>query len=336
MGKLKVGIIGLGVGEKHIPAFNRHPDCQVTSICDFSELKLTRMSECFPGILVTKRADDILDDPQIDIVSIASYDNYHFEQIKRAIRSGKHIFVEKPICLYRNEAVKIKGLLESSPEIKMSTNLSLRTCPMFNQVRDKIHTKKFGELFYMEADYLWGRVQKLIDGWRNKMDYYSIIHGAAVHMIDLTIWLTGKKPMEVFGYGNQIATKGSNLRYNDFASILLKFSDGMVAKISANSGCQHKHFHTLNVYGTKKTFLHNSFGSRYIEKENDDFNTIDASEGYPAFDEKGKIIYTFVDAIIHKKSKPLVSKTDVMDTMSVCFAAEKAIQTGSPVKITYI
>ena len=64
-------------------------------------------------------------------------------------------------------------------------------------------------MFYIEVDYLWGRVNKFY-GWRSKLKYYSKIYGAAVHMIDLMIWLIGDKPEYVFAEGNKIGTEKKN------------------------------------------------------------------------------------------------------------------------------
>ena len=80
MERLRVGIIGLGVGEKHIEAYQRHPGCEVVALCDFSSEKLSAIGSKYPGIPLTDKADDLLQDPDIDVVSIASYDNYHYDR----------------------------------------------------------------------------------------------------------------------------------------------------------------------------------------------------------------------------------------------------------------
>ena len=61
----------------------------------------------------------------------------------------------------------------------------LRTCPLFYKVRNCILTNNMGSIYHIEVDYLWGRKTKLISGWRSEAKFYSIIHGAAVHMVDL-------------------------------------------------------------------------------------------------------------------------------------------------------
>lgn len=336
MKKLEAGIIGLGVGEKHIQAYENHPDCEVIALCDFAEEKSSKTAKKYPGIIVTRDANEILNDPEINVVSIASFDSYHFEQVMKAIQNGKHVFVEKPLCLHQSQAIQIRSLLNKKPHIKISSNLNLRTCPMFKWLKNAIHAGQMGKIFYIEADYLWGRIQKLTDGWRKDMEFYSIIHGAAVHMIDLIMWLTQMKPVEVQCYGNQIATANSGFNYNDFAAILMRFENGTIAKVTANGGGVHPHFHKLSVFGTERTFIHDDSGARLFENRDPEVNPADILEEYPGIKEKGQVITSFVEAILHPEEKALVSCDDTFDTMSVCFAAELAMNEGRPVPIEYI
>ena len=333
---MKIGIIGLGVGRKHIQAFNSHPDCCVAGICDFSDDKLKAANPLFPNTKLTNDANEILDDPDIDLVSIASYDNHHFEQVVRAIRNKKHVFVEKPLCLHFDEAVEIRQQLQENRSVRLSSNLNLRTCPRFIRIKEAIGAGDMGSVFYLEADYFWGRIQKLTKGWRKEMEFYSIIHGAAVHMIDLILWTMNEKPVEVQGYGNRIATRGSGLRYNDFASLLVKFQNGEIAKITANGGCVHPHFHRLAVFGTRKSLIHEFGAGKWFEHGSTDLIETPISEDYPVLEDKAKIVTSFVDSILDDAEPGIVSCNDVFNTMSVCFAAEKALQSGNPMEIEYI
>jgi len=333
--KLKTGIIGLGVGEKHIQGYESHPDCEVVTLCDFTEEKFFKAARKYPGINVTRDANEILSDPEINVVSIASFDNYHFEQVMKAIQNEKHVFVEKPLCLHQSEAIQIRSLLKKKPHIKISSNLNLRTCPIFKWLKNTIHAGQMGQIYYIETDYLWGRLQKLTNGWRKEMDFYSIIHGGAVHMIDLIIWLTGMTPVEVQGYGSKISSQESDFKYNDFAAILLKFENGLIAKVSANGGCVHPHFHKLTLYGTRKTFMHDIGGAKLLNSRNPQSEIKDINEEYPG-QEKGDIIYSFIQSILHSNAEAIVTDDDVFTTMSVCFAAEKAIKEGHPITVQYV
>lgn len=335
MKRLKVGVIGLGVGAEHIAAYQSHSGCEVDFLCDFLDDKISEFGAKYPQIKRTKDADNILNNPAIDVVSIASFDDYHFAQTVKALRNKKHVFVEKPLCLYPAEAAAIKKLLEENPSLKLSSNLNLRTCPRFKKLRTAIQSGEMGEVFYFEGDYLWGRIHKLTNGWRKDIPFYSIVYGAAVHMIDLLIWLVGTEPIEVLGYENQIATRGSELRYNDFACLLLKFDNGMIAKITANGGCVHPHFHKVIVYGTRQTFVHDLMDARMVRSRDPRDTPEFIQDDYPGR-EQGDIIHSFVNSIIHADTEAIVPAEDVFKAMSICFAAEEAIRRRKPVVIDYI
>ena len=333
---LNVGVIGMGVGEKHALAYQRHSGCRLKSVCDFDIEKTQDLKIQYPDTAIYNDDQSIIEDDNIDIVSIASYDNYHYEQIIAALNNSKHVFVEKPLCLYEQEAKDIRKCLNNNSELKLSSNVVLRTCPRFIRFRDAVRLGEMGRIFYIEGDYLWGRIHKITDGWRKDMDLYSIIYGAALHMIDIIMWITDMKPIEVQAYGNKIATENTELRYNSFAAILIKFNNGLIAKITGNGCCVHPHFHGLKIFGTEQTAVHNLTGAYYLNSSDPGSEPIHISEPYPAKETRKKVIHSFVDSILDPTVTPLVTQKDVFDVMSVCFAAEDAMNTGQTVKIDYL
>src|SRR5205823_5027744 len=124
---LRVGVIGLGVGEQHAAAYQKNPRCRVVALCDRSDEKLHDVQKRYPGIAVTGTADDVLTNPDIDLVSIASFDDAHFEMALKAMQGGKHVFVEKPLC---QTSSQLKALHEAwkhhRGHVKLASNLVLR------------------------------------------------------------------------------------------------------------------------------------------------------------------------------------------------------------------
>ena len=149
------------------------------------------------------------------MVSIASYDQFHYDQIKKCFKYKKNIIVEKPICQNFLQLKKITKLIEKNPNIKITSNLVLRVNTLF-RIFKKL---SLPNVFYIEADYIWGRRNKLF-GWRSKSEGYSLIKGAGIHLIDLINWMTKQRPLTVSAFGNTINTKKSNLKrelyINDF------------------------------------------------------------------------------------------------------------------------
>ena len=331
MSLLQAGIIGLGVGEQHIPAYEAHPSFEVRSIYDTNKSKLSDVSRRYPSINITGNSEEILRDPSIQVVSIASYDNFHAEQILMALNAGKHVFVEKPLCLFLDEAAKIAVALRRRPDLKLSSNLILRCSPRFQNLKTRIISGELGEVYAVEADYNYGRIEKLTDGWRGELDFYSVILGGGVHMVDLIRWLTGAEVEEVFATGNRLATAGSRFRHPDYVCTLLRLDNGMRAKVSANFGCVHPHFHGLTVYGTQATFINGLPDARLITSRDPEGSAETISTAYPGC-AKGDLIGKFLDEITGEGSMEVTSE-EVFRTMAVCFAAEESLNTGRPVAV---
>ncbi len=145
--------------------------------CDSDVMKLNEVGRHFPGVKLVSNATDILNDPNIDLVSIASYDQFHGDQILAALRSEKHVFVEKPLCLTRKEFINIKQALGANPHLKLSSNFVLREVERFKQLKSRIESNEFGDLYYFEGDYDYGRLHKITQGWRADTEGYSVVHG---------------------------------------------------------------------------------------------------------------------------------------------------------------
>jgi predicted dehydrogenase len=334
MRKLRAGVIGLGVGQSHLETYRAHPHCEVVSVCDHSQEKLQEIRQAFPEVCCTVDADTLLGDPAVDIVSIASYDQDHFTQVCRAITHGKHVFVEKPLSLAADEVRQIARLMTDYPGVRLSSNLILRRCPRFLALKEMIASGQMGELFYLEADYTYGRLHKLTEGWRGQTDYYSVVLGGGIHMIDLLLWLNGCRVTEVVAMGTCIATRNTAFRFPDTVACILKFENDVVGRVTANFGCVHPHFHAVNVYGTKATFKNAVPDAFWIDSCESSHPVRKISAPYPGV-HKGELLRCFIDHIIGGKESPM-SPRAVFDTMSVCVAIERSLHTHQIVRVEYL
>ena len=327
--KINAGIIGMGIGQKHFDAIEGYKKSRVSIICEKNKNKLNILKKKYPNKLITNDENKIFEDKKINLVSIASYDNYHFYQIEKGLKNKKNLIIEKPLCLNLSELKKIKNLLQKNKNISITSNLVLRVNSLFQKLK-KI-TNNINKIYYIEGDYIWGRRQKLY-GWRSKIKNYSLIHGAAIHMIDLIMWLTGLKPKTVYCVGKKKFTKNSKFKKNNLVVILFEFPKDILVKVSANALATHNHFHELKVYYDNKTFVNNNLGS-YIYKNK---KMLNIKSKYPDNKNKKKMIQNFIDNIKNKKIKKIISHREQIDLMSVCFAAERSMILNKKIKIKYI
>lgn len=327
---LRAAVIGLGVGEQHVAGFHAHPGCRVVAVCDIDPAKQARARERFSGVDVHADPFELLARHDVDVVSIASPDDVHYPQILAAIEHGKHLFVEKPVCLHWDELREIRRRIRER-NLALSSNLVLRRSPRFVDLKRRIDAGELGRLYYLEGDYNYGRVHKLLDGWRGRIPEYSVMLGGGVHVVDLMLWLTGKRVIEVTAFGNDIATRETSFTGLDLVAALLRFEDGAVAKVTANFACVFPHFHRLLAYGTEATF-ENGVDAAALWRSRDPATPPERLETpYPAV-AKGALIPSFVERIL-RGTPAVVTEDDVFRTMSVCFAIDRAVATGAKVRL---
>src|SRR5438552_1957490 len=101
MKKYNVGIIGYGwVASAHIPAINATPQAQVAAVYSSRNLDSGELSGKYGGAIIAYNdLDEMLANPDIHIVSVCSYPYDHASQVVAAAKAGKHVIIEKPLCL---------------------------------------------------------------------------------------------------------------------------------------------------------------------------------------------------------------------------------------------
>ena len=104
---LGIAVIGLGIGEQHARMYATLPSCAVRLVVDLDRSRAERLATQFPGAEASDAIDGAFERCDVDIISIASFDDAHFGQVMRALSSGKHVFVEKPLVFDLKEGDKL-------------------------------------------------------------------------------------------------------------------------------------------------------------------------------------------------------------------------------------
>ncbi|MDB9761487.1 Gfo/Idh/MocA family oxidoreductase [Alphaproteobacteria bacterium] len=329
---LKIGIIGLGVGEAHLRSYQQIPNVEVVSVCDIDPARLKSIADNYniSGRYIDSKF--ITEDPNIDIVSICSYDNFHAEQLISCFRNGKHVMVEKPVVLFKEDAEAVVREWKDS-RCKVTSNLILRESPRFKNIKNMILKKDFGEIYHIEGDYLHNILHKITDGWRGKMPFYSTVYGGGIHLIDLMRWLMNDEVKEVCAMGNNILTKNTNYKYPEIMTSLLQFNRGATGKNTSTYGPQRTKFHSLNIFGTKKSYV-NHRGNGEIFSGDSENDLILDSTPYPGF-LKGDLLPEFISSI-RQDVDPIVTGEDIFRVMDVCFAIWESYKKKKTVEVSYV
>ncbi|MBB73985.1 MAG: hypothetical protein CMJ75_05660 [Planctomycetaceae bacterium] len=333
--KIGVAVIGLGIGEQHARAYHKMNHCVIHWFYDLSYTKAKVVADELGQGRVATSFEEVLHDPEVQIVSIASYDSSHFEQVVAALDAGKHVFVEKPICRTIDElAIVKKAWVRHRNKLKLSSNLVLRSAPLYQWLKRKVESEGFGEIYAFDGDYLYGRLHKITQGWRQSETDYSVMLGGGIHLVDLMLWLTGENPTSAYVAGNKICTQNTSFNYYDHISALLTFPSSMMGRITSHFGCVHRHHHVIRVFGTQATFIYDDSGPR-LHKTREPIS-LAAPVYYSALPgTKGDLIPAFVDAVMCDSDWSQHTQ-NMFDVISVCVACDAAILANSPQEIKYI
>lgn len=327
--KINVSVSGFGnVGKKHAQFIKSYKKTNLLSIFDTSFLKknISRAIKSF---------NHLVKNYSCDLVVIASPDHSHYKQIMQSLKYKKNIFIEKPICINLKELKNISDEWKKNKyQVNLRSNLILRTSPLYVWLKKQIKKKYFGEIYSIDVEYLYGRLNKFVKGWRGNEKNYSVMSGGGIHMIDLTCWLINQFPIEVSSNTSNLATKKLKLKSKDLFFSTLKFKSGLILRASANFACVFKHQHTIKIFGTKKTFIYDDLGPRVYSSRN--MNSKHKKIKFNSLPEnKTNLLKDFIDNLHKKKSsiKDTIFDLKIMNILCACNISEKK---SKKIKIKYI
>lgn len=316
-----VAVVGLGVGEQHARGYLRH-GCTLSWLYDLDPKRSQALATQLGAGRVATSFEEILADPTVDVVSLATYDDHHAAGVVSALRAGKHVFCEKPLCRTEQELSDIEVAWRESGK-HLASNLVLRAAPLYRRVRDLIQSGDLGEIYAFYGDYLYGRLPKITEGWRADVPDYSVMQGGGVHLVDLLLWMTGEVPTAVRSQGNRIASAGTRFQHLDFVSSTFSCASGALGVISANFGCVLRHQHVVRIFGTRGTFLSDDMGAR-IYRQRDPGGPPDVVADSPLPASKADLLPTFLAEMGSPERGRAQTERDFR-VIRACLAADDAL-----------
>jgi len=186
----RIAVVGAGYwGTNLVRVF--HELGVLHRICDFSPMRLQDLSQRYPGVKMDACCDELLADPHVDAVVIATPAETHYSLATQALLAGKDVFVEKPLTLHCEEAEKLAALAESRGRVLMVGHL-LEYHPAITRLNELIHHGELGRLEYVYSNRLnMGKVR------REENALWSF----APHDISVILLLLNQMPIQVAANG---------------------------------------------------------------------------------------------------------------------------------------
>lgn len=139
--------------------------------------------------------EDVLADPAVTVVHLASPNRYHFEQCRSALAAGKHVVCEKPLAMTTAETAELVKLAAGHPHLVTAVNYNVRFYPLVLEARDRIHAGDLGEVFHVTGSYLQDWLMYVSDfNWRVLPAAGGELRAVAdigTHWLDTICFVTG-------------------------------------------------------------------------------------------------------------------------------------------------
>jgi len=229
---LKLGILGLGEGRSTMSAALQSKMWELRTICDRNEDLCKQRAEEFGFHHYTTQYNDMLNDPEIDVIGIYTPDHLHAEHIKLALEHGKHVVCTKPLIDDLSKAKELIQLSEKTGKSVFVGQSSRFFEPMKWQRRD-FEKGEIGELVTIEAHYNADHRWFLGKGW-SLQDSFKWLYGGLSHPVDFIRWYLPEIE-EVMGYGMLSPNgKAGGLKNEDTMHFIFKATDGRIARVSGS------------------------------------------------------------------------------------------------------
>jgi predicted dehydrogenase len=235
---IRVGVVGLGYwGPNLARNLAAIPGCEVRWLCDASEEARTRLERSFPGVRSTDVIGDLLDDPGLDAVVLATPVPTHAELAIAVAEAGKHCFVEKPLATNAADAERAVAAAADAGRILMVGHL-LEYHPAVTRLKELIDGEELGALRYVYGNRL--NLGKL------RADE-NALWSLGAHDVSVVLRLIGEEPMECVAHGASYVREG----VQDVVFCYLRFPSGILAHLHLSWLDPHKE-RRMTVVGARR------------------------------------------------------------------------------------
>ncbi len=245
-----VAVVGTGfIGPVHVEALRRVGQ-SVVGILGSTPEKSLRAAEQLGISRGYRSFADLLADPNVQVIHLASPNREHFDQCRQALAAGKHVVCEKPLAMNSRQTAELVQLAEAHPELMTAVNYNIRFYPLVLEARERFRSGEVGELFHVTGSYLQDWLLHSTDfNWRVLAENGGALRAVAdigTHWIDTVCFITGAdveavcadlrtvheirtQPVggsETFQRESPVSGTAIPINTEDYGSILLRFRGG--------------------------------------------------------------------------------------------------------------
>jgi predicted dehydrogenase len=226
--RVRIGVVGLGYwGPSLARNFTSIEGCELAWMCDSDRGALERAGSRFPQARLTDDLGDLLADPALDAIALATPVSTHASSAVRVLEAGKHCFVEKPLAQSLADAQRAVTAAEASGRVLMVGHL-LEYHPGVRKLKELTDSGALGDHIY----YIYGNRLNLGKVRADENALWSL----GAHDVSVVLHLAGEDPVEVVAHGEAYLRE----RVEDVVFCFLRFPSGLCAHLHLSWLDPHK------------------------------------------------------------------------------------------------
>lgn len=235
--EIRFGVLGLGMGYHHCYALGQAEGARLVAACDVDEERCEPVQKEF-GCRIYNDYVEMLEDPDIDVVSVVTPSGMHAKHALMAAEAGKHILLEKPIEITPE---KIQGLRDGVRKagVQCGCIFQSRANPLYIKMREAIQAGRLGRLAGIYAILPWYRADEYFEGqhgtWRATwaMDGGGSLMNQGIHSLDLMIFFGGRIQSVHARYG----VFAHDIEAEDHLLATVQFEAGPIGTLATTTCC---------------------------------------------------------------------------------------------------
>lgn len=339
---VKFGIIGCGVAANfHVRAINNFEDAELYGVYDKNEVNAKRIAQ-EQGVKVFSSIEEMLQDENIDAVTICTPSGLHAQQALMAIKAKKHVLIEKPLATTEEDALKVVKEAEKCG-VTVDVVAQLRLSKSVRRIKRALNEGRLGKLTLVELQMVYFRSDEYyrVAPWRGtfEMDGGGAMMNQGIHGMDLLLYLFG--PAEkTFGFAETMAR---DIETEDTAAAVIKFKSGAICTVTATTSVYPGSPRILRICGTKGTVVLTEDSITEWSVEGESMDRYLSESAYTSFNKPeaipesahNTVVRDFLDSVKEGK-KPVSEAADGFNAVSLIKSIYKASQTGQSVKPVFI
>jgi predicted dehydrogenase len=218
---VNVAVVGCGYwGPNLVRNFNSLSDCRVSKICDANKERLAHMQSIYPAARITTDFDDVIADPEVNAVAIATPVRHHYSMAKASLQAGKHTLIEKPMAASVLECEELNSIADELKRVLFVGHTFIYSPPV-RKIKEIVKSGTLGEIQYIGARRLnLGLFQ--ID--------INVTWDLAPHDLSIILYVMGTSPVSVNCQGKAHI----NSKIEDVTTLTLGFENGAFATIQSS------------------------------------------------------------------------------------------------------